>query len=78
MSGLEKYEYVIWKVYMTLSRIDDERVWWLWMKGVVGGSHFGSGLMYPLMIRRISMARSCIGGERVWLLLDLQSGIAVW
>jgi hypothetical protein len=71
VSGLEKYECVIWRVYITLSQIDDERVWWLWMKGVVGGLHFGSGLMYRLMMRRIFVAMSCIGGERVWFLMDL-------
>jgi hypothetical protein len=44
MSGLEKYKCVIWKVCMNLSRIDDGSVWSLWMRGVVGGSHLGSGL----------------------------------
>ena len=60
------------------------------MRGVVGGSHLGSGLMYQSMKRKISMAKSCIGGERVWVLMGLRSeflshrhvklssGISVW
>ena len=46
---------------MSWFRIDDGSVWWLWMKGVVGGSRLGSDLIYRLMRRRISMANSCIG-----------------
>ena len=46
---------------MSLSRIDDRNVWSLWMRGAMGGSRLGSGLMYQLMRRRISMAKSCVG-----------------
>ena len=56
---------------MSLSSIDDGSVWWLWMKGVVGGLHLESGLMYWLMRRRIFVARSCIGGEKVWFSVGL-------
>ena len=70
VSGLDKYRCVILKVCMSLSRIDDESVWWLWMRVVVDGLHFESGLMYRL-IRRIYVAKSCIGGERVWFSMDL-------
>ena len=38
-------------------------------EGVVGGSCLGSGLMYQLMGRRISMAKLCIGRKRVWFLM---------
>jgi hypothetical protein len=31
---------------MSLSSIDDGRVWWLWMEGVVASSRLGSGLMW--------------------------------
>jgi hypothetical protein len=60
------------------------------MKGVVGGSHLGSRFMYWLMRRRISMAKVCMGGERVWFSMGLysdylshshvhhSSGISVW
>ena len=34
---------------MSLSRIYDGSVWWLWMRGVVGGAQPRSGLMYWLM-----------------------------
>ena len=64
VSGLKKYECVIWKVCMSLPSIDDGNLWWLWMKGVVGDLHLGIGLMYRLM-RRIFVAKSCLGGERV-------------
>ena len=59
---------------MSLSRIDDGSVRWLWMRGVVGDSHLGSGLMCLLMRRRISMAKSCICGERVWFSMGLWGG----
>jgi hypothetical protein len=65
VSGLEKYECVIWKVCMTLFRIDDGSVWWLWMRADMGGSRIGSGVMYQLMRRRISIAKSCTNGGRV-------------
>ena len=55
---------------MNLCRIDDESVWWLWMRGVVGGLCLGSGLMYWLM-RRISVAKSCISRKRVWISMRL-------
>ena len=51
---------------MGLFRINDGNVWWLWMRGVVGDSRLGSGLIYRLMRRTISMAKSCISGESVW------------
>jgi hypothetical protein len=54
-----------------LSSIDDGSVWWLWMKGVVGGLCLESGLMYSLMRRRIFVAKSCIGGEKVWFSVGL-------
>ena len=43
------------------------------MRGLVGGSRLGSDLMYWLMRRRrrISMAKSCIGGEKVWFSMGL-------
>ena len=40
-------------------------------EGVVGGSCLGSGLISWLMRRRIYVAKSCIGAERVWFLIDL-------
>ena len=43
-------------------------------EGVVGDSHLGSGLMCLLMRRRISMAKSCICGERVWFSMGLWGG----
>ena len=43
-----------------------EGVWWLWMMKVVGASCFGSGLMYQLLRRIISLAKSYIGRERMW------------
>ena len=48
VSGLEYYECVIWKVCMGLSRIDDESVWWLWMR-VVGG-WFASWKWYDILV----------------------------
>ena len=33
---------------MNLSKIDDRNVWWLWMRGVAGGSHLGIDFMYRL------------------------------
>ena len=54
------------------------------------GSRLGSGLIYWLMKMRIFVAKSCIGGERVWFLMalkseypshsyvNLSSGITVW
>ena len=33
--------------------------------GVMGGLCLGSGLMYRLMRRSVSVAKYCIGGERV-------------
>ena len=64
-SGLEKYEYVIWKVCMSLFRFDDGSVRWLWTRKVVGGLRLGSGSTYQLTRKRISMAKSYIDGERV-------------
>ena len=36
VNGLEKYENMIWKVCMSLFRIDDGSVWWLWKRGGYG------------------------------------------
>ena len=46
---------------MSLSSIDDGRMQWLWMEGVVASLHLGSGSMYPLIRRNIYLAKSCIG-----------------
>ena len=54
-----------------LSIIDDGSVWWLWMRMVVGGLCLGSGFMNQLTRRKISVAKSCNGGERVWFLMGL-------
>ena len=71
VSGLEKYECVVWKICMSLSRIDDGNVWWLWMRGTMDGSRLGSGSMYRLMRRRILMAKSCIGEEGAMLIFQV-------
>lgn len=42
-----------------------------WIRGVVGDSRIGSGLMCRLMNRRVSAAKFWVGGERVWFLMDL-------
>ena len=41
------------------------------IRGVVGSLHLESGLMYQLMRRRISVAKFCICGERVWFPMGL-------
>lgn len=56
---------------MILCRIDDGNVLWFWIKGVVGGSHLGSDLIYWVMRRRIFMTKSYIGGEKMWLSMGL-------
>ena len=65
VSGLEKYECVTWKFCMNLSSIDDARVWWLWMEGVVANSRLGSDLMYQSIKRGIFVAKSCMGRNGV-------------
>ena len=74
VSGLEKYEFMIWKVCMSLSRIDDGSMWCLWMRVVVGGGWFMSWKWFDISIderRGSSMAMSCTGGERVWVSMGL-------
>ena len=39
--------------------------------GVVGGLRLESDLMYRLMRKRISMAKSRTSGESVWILMGL-------
>jgi len=56
---------VSWKLLIRLSKISGGRVWWLWMGGVVFGGWRGNVLMYRLISRSSSVAKSCVGGERL-------------
>lgn len=61
LSELEKYECVSWKFCMNLSSIEDGRVRWLWMEGVVASSHLGNCLMYHFFSKSIYVEKSCMG-----------------
>ena len=50
-----------WKLLIRLSKIYGGRVWWLWMGGVVFGGWRVSVLMYRLISRSSSVAKSCVG-----------------
>lgn len=58
VNGLEKYECVSWKVFMTLSSIDDGSVWWSYMDGIVRGACLASGFMQWLIRRCIYVVKS--------------------
>ena len=55
---------VNWKLCMSLSSIDDGRVWWVWIQGVVASSNLRRVLMYRLIWKSIYVAKSCIVGGR--------------
>ena len=61
---------------MSLSRIDDESVWWSWIGEGEGDSvRLERSLMYQLTKRRIFVAKSFIRWERVWFLMGYRLSI---
>jgi hypothetical protein len=67
----EKYEWVSWKVCVRLCNIDGGSVWWLFKKGMEGGSFLGSSFIIRLTSMSISMEKSWVRRKMIWLIVDL-------